>query len=415
MTPGETPSGTVAPKQAAGAGESGVLPEVVDLTRELVAIDSQNPGGTEQAIAGYLRDLARACGFEVRVVEPVPGRPNLLITADKGGRGVLTLAGHLDTKPIGDGLARWHTPPLELTIADGFAYGLGTSDMKGAVAAMLHALVDWAGSAGSGRLNLLLTADEEAGCEAGAKALATGGHIAGLGPILIGEPSGLKRDWEALYPTSRGMACFDVVIETAQGHSGLSERLPTSATVAASLVLLALRDLDVDPPGSEFSSTVNPGVAIEGGVFFGVHPGHARVSCDIRTVPGADRETIHRAVQERVAGAVPEDVSWQVRFREDLLGWMEPGGIAVDHPLVTVAAGVMRDRLGREPELAAYPGGTDANAFWQFAGIPAIASMGPGRLTVAHGPNECISLDSLRVAPGLYAEVACRYLALPEA
>jgi acetylornithine deacetylase/succinyl-diaminopimelate desuccinylase-like protein len=65
--------------------------------------------------------------------------------------------------------------------------------------------------------------------------------------------------------------------------------------------------------------------------------------------------------------------------------------------------------LGRRPPLAAYPGGTDATAFTHGAGIPCIASLGPGWLTCAHGPNEHIGVADLRAAVDLYADLAHRF------
>ena len=262
--------------------------ELQDLLETLVAIDSQNPGTGEAEIARYLDDLARSLGFDSRIVDAAPGRSNVLVTVDAGGPKVLAFSGHLDTKPIGDTMSDWDTSPLELHVRDGLAYGLGTSDMKGAIACMLVAARRWAQNANGGRLELVFTADEEAGSEYGAKALCERGLVA-ADALIIGEPSGISEPWEAIFLVSRGICCFDVLIEGTQGHSGLSERLPTSATVAAAKAVLALHK-DLKPsfeshPDYDYRPTVNAGVRLEGGVFYAVHPGKASVSCDVRLVP----------------------------------------------------------------------------------------------------------------------------------
>jgi succinyl-diaminopimelate desuccinylase len=59
---------------------------------------------------------------------------------------------------------------------------------------------------------------------------------------------------------------------------------------------------------------------------------------------------------------------------------------------------------------AAYPGGTDATFFISMAGIPTITSLGPGWLSVAHGPNECVGLDQLEQAIASYKTIARRFL-----
>jgi succinyl-diaminopimelate desuccinylase len=68
--------------------------------------------------------------------------------------------------------------------------------------------------------------------------------------------------------------------------------------------------------------------------------------------------------------------------------------------------------LGREVPIAAFTGGTDAIAFQGVAGIPTLAALGPGLLPLAHGPNEWVSLSSLRQAMRIYALTALDYCAM---
>ena len=387
--------------------------EIQDLLETLVAIDSQNPGVGEAEIARYVVEFARNLNFDSRIVDTAPGRSNVLITVDAGGPKVLALSGHLDTKPVGDAKSKWDTPPLELHVRDGLAYGLGTSDMKGAIACMLLAAQRWAQSATSGRLELVFTADEEAGSQYGAKALCDQG-VVDADALIIGEPSGIGEPWEAIFLVSRGICCFDVVIEGTQGHSGLSERLPTSATVAAAETILALHNdlkLSFEPhPDYDYRPTINAGVRLEGGVFYAVHPGHAVVGCDIRLVPGMQPEQLDREVKDALTDALPRDIGWHLSYREDQLGWMEPVAIDPDHEVVAAAQAGCEEALGRRLPYAAYPGGTDATFFISMAGIPTITSLGPGWLSVAHGPNECVGLDQLEQATALYEAVARRFL-----
>jgi acetylornithine deacetylase/succinyl-diaminopimelate desuccinylase-like protein len=260
---------------------------------------------------------------------------------------------------------------------------------------------------------LVFTADEEAGSEYGAKALCEQGLV-GADAMIIGEPSGISEPWEAIFLVSRGICCFDVVIEGTQGHSGLSDRLPTSATVAAAKAVIALHD-DLKPsfePHSDYDyrPTINAGVRLEGGVFYAVHPGKAKVSCDIRLVPGMQVDQLDREIRATLANALPNDIDWRLRYRQDQLGWMEPVAIDPNHELVAAAQAGCEEALGRCLPYAAYPGGTDATAFISMAGIPTIASLGPGWLSVAHGPNEHIGLDQLEQAALLYEAVARRFL-----
>lgn len=54
--------------------------DVVELTGELVAINSQNPGPGENGIAGFVETVARGLGVTAQRFEPVAGRPNVLLT-----------------------------------------------------------------------------------------------------------------------------------------------------------------------------------------------------------------------------------------------------------------------------------------------------------------------------------------------
>lgn len=386
--------------------------DVIDLLATLVAIDSQNPDPGEARLAGHLDDLLVDAGFVTQQLEFAPGRTNLIAVADAGPGRSIGLSGHLDTKPVGQAAAQWRTPPLELTIDGDMGYGLGTSDMKGAIAAMVVAGRAWAASARQGRLSLVLTADEEAGSTHGAWPLAEAG-VVDVDALVIGEPSGVADPWESMFLVSRGISCFDIVIEGQQGHSGLSDRLSTSATVAAARALLAIDGLDLSYPGNDrypCVPTVNAGVMIEGGVFFGVHPGEATVSCDVRVVPGMTQELLDEQIATALERALPEDVTWAVRHRPGGLGFMPAVEIDREHPVVAAAQQACATVLGDRLNYGAYPGGTDATPFMVKAGIPCIASLGPGWLSVAHGPNECVGISQVRQARELYEQLVANYL-----
>ena len=384
----------------------------VELLAEMITVDSQNPEPGEARIAGFVAELLEPFGFSIQRLEYEPGRTNLIAVADAGPGRSIGLCGHLDTKPVGQALAQWRTPPLELTVDGDMGYGLGTSDMKGAIAAMIVAARTWAATAERGRLSLVLTADEEAGSTFGAWPLARAKAV-DVDALLIGEPSGVTDPWESMFLVSRGISTFDVVIEGRQGHSGFSDRLTTSATVAAARALLAIDGVELTYPTNDrydCHPTVNAGVVIEGGVAYGVHPGAASVSCDVRLIPGMTREQLEQDVTAVLESAMPADITWSIRFQPGDFGFMPAVQIDPEHPLVQAAQDACASVLGRSLPFAAYPGGTDATAFSTVAGIPCVASLGPGWLTVAHGPNECVGISQVRQAVDLYHHLVVEYL-----
>jgi len=173
--------------------------QLLALVCELVATDSQIPPyADERAIVGVLSQVMDQLGLpQGEIIGPTPERPSLItrIPGSGGGRNLM-LNGHVDTKPVGEARHLWRTNPLDPQVIDGQMYGLGTNDMKAAVAAMVFAAsaVQETGIELSGDLVLGFVADEEGGASEGSKFVAP--LLDGIDAALIGEPSGWERDWQ---------------------------------------------------------------------------------------------------------------------------------------------------------------------------------------------------------------------------
>jgi acetylornithine deacetylase/succinyl-diaminopimelate desuccinylase-like protein len=234
----------------------------------------------------------------------------------------------------------------------------------------------------------------------------------GVDAILIGEPSGVSVPWEAIFTVSRGISCFEISITGKQGHSGLSAILSSSATIGLAKAIIAISQMRITYPHSFDASkrpTINAGVTVNGGVMYGVHPGEARFGCDVRLVPGMTQEDLEKDIGFALNSALPKDLSWSIKW-ESGFGWMDAVQIADNHPLVKATQNAAISVLGQDIPLGTYPGGTDASHFCKIAGIPTLASFGPGWLSVAHGPNECVGLSQVREAKKMYRLIAEKYL-----
>lgn len=387
--------------------------DVLSLTAELVAIDSSNPGVGEQEVVTRLEQLCTELGLPHQRIEPVQDRPNLIVTVDKGPGPHLALSGHVDTKPVGDALKLWETDPFTLTTVGEDAFGLGSSDMKGAVAAILLALRRFADAPGSGTVSAVLTADEEQGSAAGAQVLTQQKLLPDIDAMVICEPSGIERPWEALHLASRGICCFELDIWTNQGHSGLSPVLGRNATLVAADLLRAFESFhpSVTNPGNvPCAVTVNPGMIIEGGVAFGTWPGHCRVGVEIRLAPGMDEHVVKNEVRQLVDSVTDGQAQVDINYRPGSLGWMD--GIELDpaHAVAQACQSAAKTVLGHHLQPSGYPGGTDASYFMREAGIPTVTSLGPGWLSVAHGPNERVGIAQLHQSVDLYEALAAAYM-----
>ena len=167
---------------------------VVALTRALVRLRTVHDpaaGTAEQPAAELVARQMRDWGWEPRVVEVEPGRPNVVAVVDGGGGPgrTLMLEGHTDVVTEGAG-ASWTVDPFGAELSDGRIWGRGSADMKSGVAAMLHAVraLQLAGPF-PGRVVVAALVDEE-GMMLGAKQFARTwrSYVDAIDGVIVCEP-----------------------------------------------------------------------------------------------------------------------------------------------------------------------------------------------------------------------------------
>lgn len=296
-------------------------------------------------------------------------------------------------------------------------YGLGSGDMKSALAAMLVAASRLARNAPScGRLSLLFTADEENGSAYGAHHVAHSVPLEADG-VVIGEPGGIHDDYDRLHLVSRGIARLRLVARGRQGHSSLSDELDTrNAGVDAARVVTKVADsLALDTPENVhglggWTPTVNTGMAYRGGVGFGVLPGVMAVDTEVRLLPGMRREAVGKAftaLAERVFRETGGDL--RIEFDQPPNDWLPATLVTPGDPLVEAAREACRAVFGTDPAPAVFPGTTDATWFNAVQGLPTLPALGPGLLRRAHAADEWVSITAVRRAVELYTHLALAY------
>ncbi|KMY69305.1 hypothetical protein AAU61_04810 [Desulfocarbo indianensis] len=362
---------------------------VISLARRLVRTDTMNPPGKEAPLARYLAGLLEKAGFQVSAHEFAPKRTSLL--ARLGSEPFFCLTGHLDTVPADP--EEWSLPPLSGEIKDNNLYGLGSSDMKSGVAAMVHAARQAASlPIKRGGLVLALTAAEETGCQ-GAEHLAGLGVLGRAGALLIAEPTGM----EPLLGHKGAMWLRAVTRGKAAHGSRPQEGVNAVYKAARAITRLAEYSPSAPPHPILGPSTISLGT-IRGGVKTNVVPAKAEFSLDLRLIPGQEpRELL--AELSRVLGPEVEISGWKAS--EPLLS--DP-----QDPWLREAMAIIAGLAGRRFQ----PGGasyfTDGVALSRAMGRPPAMILGPGHM--AHQADEHCPLAEIELAAETYGALMRRWL-----
>lgn len=145
------------------------LPEVVEIARDLIRIDTSNWGGGkangEREAAEYVGGYLEGLGLTPEYYEPIPRRTNVMarVPGRNPERPALVVHGHLDVVPA---MAEdWSVDPFAGIVKDGMLWGRGAVDMKNMDAMILTAVGDLLRRGEQPDRDLILTffADEENG------------------------------------------------------------------------------------------------------------------------------------------------------------------------------------------------------------------------------------------------------------
>ncbi|HZH53399.1 MAG TPA: succinyl-diaminopimelate desuccinylase [Microvirga sp.] len=192
------------------------------LARSLLRCPSVTPeeGGALDFIEGVLKQA----GFEVhRPVFSEPGTPDVenLYARYGSGEPYLLFAGHTDVVPPGDA-GRWRHDPFGGEIEGGELYGRGAVDMKGGIACMMAAALDFVRDNPDlrGSIGFLITGDEEGPAINGTVKLLEWTKARGerFDHCILGEPTNPDRLGDMIKIGRRGSLSGRIVVEGKQGH-----------------------------------------------------------------------------------------------------------------------------------------------------------------------------------------------------
>jgi acetylornithine deacetylase/succinyl-diaminopimelate desuccinylase family protein len=364
------------------------------LLARLVAFDTQNPPGQEEAAARMLAEELRICGFAVEVRPVSEGRANVIARFVNGTGPGFVFNSHLDTVPVGTG---WHSDPFRLIERDGRLYGRGACDAKGQVSAMAEAgrLLLAERDSWRGTLVLAFVADEEIN-STGAKAAA-----AELPPgwVVIGEPT-----CNAVYAAHKGCVRPLIRVRGKAAHSGCPELGRNAIVAAAELVrLLAQRDAMLRRRHHGLVGHASLTVSrISGGIADNVVPDLCEIVLDERVLPGTPPEATLDALRDLLRRAQEEHgVEAELAEVRTAAG---PAETPPDSPLLQAALAAAAAHGVTLPQPGGLTGGCDLVHFHAAGSVGVI--LGPGSLDQAHQPDEFVPKDDLVQAALIYRDIA---------
>ena len=355
--------------------------DVVRLARELIALDSRS-FVSNLTVADRVE--AALPGFEIERIDYTDdaGVAKRALVAHRGPMRGIALSGHMDTVPD----TGWQEDPWSARLgADGILHGLGSTDMKGPVAAAIvaaRALPD------SVPVTLLITTDEET-TKQGARLIAqTSDLVRRVKPhgIIVVEPTAL-----APVRGHRSHIAFTCVATGVQAHSSTGrgrnanwELIPFLMEMKG--VFERLRsDANYDPPFSDFNMVIdNHGAAMN------VTVPKATARIKFRYSAKVDPSPVLQAVY----GAASR---FGVAVSEAREGF--PPELPADHPLVRRCV----DLVGKPAGTAPY--GTDAS---ELQAIAPCVVLGPGDIAEAHTPTEKVRVADLAAAVPILMALAER-------
>jgi putative selenium metabolism hydrolase len=322
----------------------------------------------------------------VGVIKGTGGGPTLMFNGHIDHADVGTMADPFSGKVI-DGAPFGHDEPV--------IYGRGASDMKGAIACMVHAggMIKKNNLGLGGDVLVTCVVREEMARGEGIGYLLKNGMKADF--AISGEASGLK-----VYLGHRGK--FEARVEVAgrTSHGGY----PQGGINAIYKMNRFLNALQADYPLPEHpflgQATVTPlDIRASPGALTPIVPDRCEAIIDRRFLPEESEAQVIAGFQALFERIRTQDPEFDAEIKP--LKWFPAMFTDPDEAVVLAALKAREKIMGQAGELGAWYFGVDGT-FINQAGIPCVG-IGPGNEYLAHTPNDVVPVQSLFDATRIYA------------
>jgi acetylornithine deacetylase len=391
------------------------------------AIGTPSFTGDELAMAGLMRETFLDLGLQVQWQQVEDGRANVLgVREGAGGGPSLMFNGHMDTSYSGREPWLLHVPGFQPSafVEDGRLYGLGISNMKGALACYVEALRALADAGVRLRGDLMVAAvcgeiektqfgdaqgAEYRGYAAGSRHLVSHGGVADM--CILGEPTESKLVLGHFGSLWARVSTHGPFVHTAfsEGRRGENSILRMREVLDAVLEWIPTWEDDPENAYRGAKAIVNVG-AIEGGFGWRVSrtPHRTDLFLDVRVPPTKEMAVARgqvldlvRALRERF----PEHgVEGEVYVTA-------PGAeIAEDHALVAALDSAHAEVFGSLPERDVTRWFSDASVLTRYGIATVNYGTSTGLLDTVKGEN--LEIEGLVKTAEVYARAATKVCGL---
>ena len=370
--------------------------EIIEFVKGL--IQRRSYSGEEDRVAAYIKERMESHGYSEVMVDDY-GNVIGHIKGKRPGPAVL-FDGHMDTVPVTNE-DEWIVNPFAGEVIDGKLYGRGTSDMKGALGAMILAgeyFLEMTKGDFAGDIYVAGVVHEECFEGVAARSISS---IVKPDYVVIGEASQLN-----LKIGQRGRA--EIVVETfgTPAHSANPEK-GNNAVYQMVEVIGAIRRL-VPPEHPVLGKGILELTDVKSSPYPGasVVPDYCRATYDRRLLVGETRESVLEPIQkvlEELMGANPEihaKVSYAYGTEKCYTGHeiqgerFFPGWLFEETEEYVSRLKENLELAGYSPEITQYNFCTNGSHYAGEAGIRTVG-LGPSRENLAHTINEYIDIEQL--------------------
>lgn len=376
------------------------MSELKQILSTLIGFPSVTP--EDKGCQTYMMDYLKQLGFTCQKLDKSPVENFFACYGHVGP--LLVFAGHTDVVPVGEA-SNWQTDPFVLVEKDGMAYGRGTADMKGSLAAMMVMAKQFVTAHPDvpGRLGFLITSGEEGdhnecGTSYVMQQLIDQGIA--IDYCVVGEPSSNKQLGDVIRVGRRGSLSANIQLSGIQGHVAYPH-LAKNPIHALSPALAELTSTQWDEGNAYFPPTTMQITYLHSdGQASNVIPGELYLNLNFRFSTEQTQDSLQAAVE-----GIFKKHELTPKINWFLSG--EPFLTQKGH-LIDAAKTAIFKHTGLNPELST-SGGTSDGRFIAPYGVE-VVELGPINATI-HQVNECISLQDLHTLEEIYYSIAEKLLA----